>query len=188
MTPLGERISRNERGCGTTRQYYDLTYISVRRTKSRVPIPVIIVALATALALVSLGGGAYEYLVVDPFWPRRPDIIQPNQGGISRRRFWITAHSAFELCLIAALIHCFGLPEVRTALFVALASHATMRLWSAFDFIPKALAFERADPTKVEESAARRWTRRSVGRLPLDLVTCGSMLTALLALARVGHG
>jgi hypothetical protein len=51
-----------------------------------------------------------------------------------------------------------------------------MRIWSAFDFIPKALAFERADA--VSESAARAWTRRSLWRLPLDLITCGAMLAA----------
>src|ERR671925_496356 len=32
------------------------------------------IALATALALIRLGGGLYEYRVVDPAWPRRPDI------------------------------------------------------------------------------------------------------------------
>jgi hypothetical protein len=31
------------------------------------------VSLAAALALVSLGGGVYEFLAVDPFWPTRPD-------------------------------------------------------------------------------------------------------------------
>ena len=74
---------------------------------------------------------------------------------------------------------------VRTPLLVALGSHAIMRIWSAFDFIPKALAFERADPASITESAARRWSRRSLGRLPLDLVTSGAMLTALIAAARV---
>jgi hypothetical protein len=75
---------------------------------------------------------------------------------------------------------------VRNFLLVALASHVVMRLWSAFDFIPKALAFERADPSSVTEAAARRWSRRSRWRLPLDLVTCGAMLTALVAAARHG--
>ena len=54
------------------------------------------VATAAALALASLGGPVWP-LVVDPFWPRRPDLIQPQRGGISRRRFWIPAHTAFEL-------------------------------------------------------------------------------------------
>lgn len=144
-----------------------------------------LLALATALALVSLGGAFYEFLVVDPFWPRRPDLIQPDRGGLSRRRFWIPAHVAFELLLVVSLVMTWRHDAVRTPLLVALGSHAVMRIWSAFDFIPKALAFERADPATITEAAARRWSRRSLGRLPLDLVTSGAMLTALIATARV---
>src|SRR5919106_1683663 len=142
----------------------------------------ILIALACALALVSLGGGLYEFLVVDPFWPRKPELIQPVRGGISRRRFWIPAHIAFELLLILSLIAAWSQAEVRMWLLVALASHAAMRIWSAFDFIPKALAFERAEA--VSESAARAWTRRSRWRLPLDLLTCGAMLAAFAAALR----
>jgi hypothetical protein len=145
----------------------------------------LLVGLAAALALVSLGGGLYEFSVVDPFWPRRPDVIQPGRGGISRRRFWIPAHTAYELCLVASLVVTWSTPEVRFLLLIALASHAAMRLWSAFDFIPRALAFEKADPATVTEAAARRWTRRSLFRLPLDLITCGAMLAALIAAARL---
>ncbi|MGH7674499.1 MAG: hypothetical protein ACREMV_04430 [Gemmatimonadales bacterium] len=149
------------------------------------PLPLALVALAAAFAFVSLGGGCYEFLVVDPFWPRRPDLIQPQRGGISRRRFWIPAHTAFELALIASLILFWGEPPGRAPLLVALGSHAAMRIWSAFDFIPKALAFERADPATITDSPARRWCRRSLGRLPLDLVTCGAMLSALVTAARL---
>jgi hypothetical protein len=145
----------------------------------------LVVALATALALASVGGGLYEFLVVDPFWPRRPDLIQPSRGGISRKRFWIVIHVAFEIVLIASLVWAWSLPVVRSWLLVALASHAIMRLWSGFDFIPKALAFERAEPGTVSEAAARAWTRRSRLRLPLDLVTCGAMLWALVGAARL---
>ena len=67
---------------------------------------------------------------------------------------------------------------------MALASHAIMRLWSAFDFIPKALAFEKAEPSTISEAAARAWTARSRLRLPLDLVTSGAMLWALVLAAR----
>jgi hypothetical protein len=147
--------------------------------------PLILVTLATAVALISLGGGVYEFLVVDPFWPGRPEIIQPQRGGISRRRFWIPAHIAFELLLIGSLVSAWREPGVRAALLVALASHGGMRGWSALDFIPKALAFERADPATVDAKAARRWSRRSLGRLPLELVTCGAMVTALVATARL---
>jgi hypothetical protein len=150
------------------------------------PWPLLLIALAVALALVSLGGGLYEYLVVDPAWPRRPDLIQPARGGVSRRRFWIPAHTAFELSLIVSLVLTWDADMIRTPLLVALASHATMRLWSAFDFIPKALAFEKADPGSIDVRSARRWSRRSLGRLPLDVVTCTAMVAALLAAARNG--
>ncbi|HSL71290.1 MAG TPA: hypothetical protein VK864_13670 [Longimicrobiales bacterium] len=145
----------------------------------------IMVGLAAALALASMGGGFYEFLVVDPFWPKRPDLIQPQRGGISRKRFWIPAHTLFELSLIGSLVSTWGAQTVRVPLLVALASHVAMRLWSALDFIPKALAFERADPADINADVARRWSRRSLGRLPLDLVTCGAMLAALVVVARL---
>src|SRR6267143_1534390 len=125
------------------------------------------VAISAAVACASLGGGLYEFLVVDPAWPGRPDIVQPQRGGISRKRFWIPAHTAFELTLIVSLIACWRFPGVRTPLLIALGSHAIMRGWSAFDFIPKALAFERAEPASVDAAAARRWSHRSLGRFPL---------------------
>lgn len=137
------------------------------------------IAATTLMACVSLGGGLYEILVVDPYWPKRPGIIQPHNGGISRRRFWIPAHTVFEALLIATLIVSWGTPDVRAALLVALISHAVMRVWSLVDFVPKAVAFERADPINVDEGQAVRWTRRSLLRLPLDLVTCAAMLAAL---------
>ena len=142
-----------------------------------------LVALSMALAVISLGGGLYEYLVVDPAWPHRPSLIQPSREGISRRRFWIPAHVAFELSLIASLIIAWG-SSARSSLLVALASHAAMRIWSAFDFIPKALAFETADPSSVDVLSAKRWTRRSLSRLPLDVVTCAAMVVSLLAVVR----
>lgn len=147
---------------------------------------VVAVAVGASLALVSLGGGLYEFSVVDPFWPRRPELIQPARGGISRKRFWIPAHTAFELVLIASLVMAWSEPDVRFWLLVALASHAVMRIWSAFDFIPRALAFEKTEPGAISEADARSWTRRSLLRLPLDLVTCGAMLAALFQAARLG--
>lgn len=143
------------------------------------------IAIASSLALVSLGGALYEFLVVDPFWPHRPDIIQPRRGGISRKRFWIPAHTAFELVLIVALVAAWSVPEVRWWLLVALISHAAMRIWSFVDFVPKALAFERAEPGSVDAAAAQAWTRRSLLRFPLDLVTCFSMLTGFAAAVQV---
>ncbi len=146
----------------------------------------LVVAFAAALALASVGGGLYEFTVVDPFWPTRPDLIQPARGGISRKRFWIWIHLAVEAALFAAMFSAWSEPTVLKPLTVALVSHIMMRGWSAYDFIPKAVAFENADPTSISESQARAWVRRSRLRLPLDLITCGALLSAFAAAARVG--
>jgi hypothetical protein len=140
----------------------------------------VLIAVATLIACTLLGGGLYEVLVVDPAWPRRPGIIQPHNGGISRRRFWIPAHIVFEVLLIVALIAAWDDADARIALLVALVSHIVMRVWSLVDFVPKAVAFEKADPVAVDEGAAVAWTRRSLLRLPLDVVTCAAMLAALV--------
>ena len=139
----------------------------------------VLIAITTLAACASLGGGLYEYLVVDPVWPKRPGIIQPRNGGVSRARFWIPAHTIFEVLLIVTLVIAWGNANARAALLVALVSHAALRVWSLIDFVPKAVAFEKADPAKVDEAAAVRWTRRSLLRLPLDVITCAAMLTAL---------
>ena len=141
----------------------------------------VLIAVATLASGALLGGGLYEYLVVDPYWPKRPGIIQPTRGGISRRRFWIPAHTVFEVLLIVALIVGWGDMGVRIALLVALLSHAAMRVWSLVDFVPKAVAFEKADPAAVDRAAAVRWTHHSLLRLPLDLITCAAMLAALVS-------
>ena len=142
-------------------------------------ISLVLIAITTLASGALLGGGLYEYLVVDPYWPKRPGIIQPSRGGISRRRFWIPAHTGFEVLLIVALIVGWADAGVRIALLVALLSHAAMWIWSMVDFVPKAVEFEKTDPAVVDEAAAVRWTRRSLLRLPLDLITSAAMLGAL---------
>jgi len=143
----------------------------------------VLIAAAALVACVLLGGGLYETAVVDQAWPKRPGIIQAQNGGISRRRFWIPAHTLFEVLLIVALIAAWRDVGVRVALLVALVSHTAMRVWSLVDFIPKAVEFEKADPAAVDESAAVAWTRRSLLRLPLDFVTCVALLWALAGYA-----
>ncbi len=137
------------------------------------------IAAATLAAGVSLGGAIYEVLVVDPFWPKRPGIVQARNGGISRIRFWLPVYIVFEVLLVVALILAWPSSGVRVALVVALVSHAAARIWSALDFIPKRRAFERSNPADVDAAAAVGWTRRSLLRLPLDLVTAVAMLAAL---------
>src|SRR2546422_362672 len=139
----------------------------------------VLIGITTLVACASLGGGLYEFLVIDPYWPKRPGIIQSRNGGVSRARFWIPAHTLFEVLLIVTLVVAWGDADVRVALLVALVSHAVMRVWSLADLVPKAVAFEKADPATVDETSAVRWTRRSLLRLPLDVITCVAMLAAL---------
>jgi hypothetical protein len=141
----------------------------------------ILIAATTLAACVALGGAVYEALVVDPYWPKRPGIIQSQNGGISRVRFWLPAPVLFEALLVATLIVTWGVPNVGAALLVALVSHAAMRLWTLLDLIPKCAEFDLADPADVDEAAAVKWTRRNMLRVPLLLVTSCAMLTALAA-------
>ena len=145
----------------------------------------VVAVAAQCFALMIVGGGFYEVLVVDPAWPKRPDLIQPDRGGISRRRFWMPVHTLFELSVISALVASWPMPEVRAWLWVALISHAVARVWSFVDFIPKAIAFERAEPGAITEASARKWTGRSVFRLPIELVSCGAMIVAVVRMARM---
>ncbi|MGN6097614.1 MAG: hypothetical protein ACTHP8_15430 [Bosea sp. (in: a-proteobacteria)] len=138
----------------------------------------IVIGLAILAAAIEIGGGLYEFIVIDPAWPRRPTLVQPMHGGVSRKRFWIPAHMVFEILLLAALTVAWGNGDVRRWLLLALATHAAMRLWSAFDFIPKALAFERAEAATFSREAALRWTRRSRFRMLLDLATLAALLAA----------
>jgi hypothetical protein len=142
-----------------------------------------LIAIAAFTACASIGGGLYECLVLDPVWPSRPAIVSPRHGGVSRRRFWIPVHGAFEVALIASLVASWSQSDVRTALLVALASHLVVRVWSFVDLIPKATAFEKADPATVDRDAAVRWARRSLLRLPLDAIACASTFAALVAAA-----
>jgi hypothetical protein len=60
----------------------------------------VLIAVTTLAACISLGGALYEALVVDPFWPSRPGIIQTHNGGISRVRFWLPVHTLLRLPLV----------------------------------------------------------------------------------------
>ena len=146
---------------------------------------VLLHSMLVAVTLFSstiLGAGVYECVVVDPSWPRQPKLIQPSRGGIVRGRFWLPFHVMFELTMVLCLIEAWRWPNVRFWLLLAFASHAVARVWSALDFIPKALAFEKA--SVVDEPSARRWTRRSRFRIPIALLTWMLLLSALSAALR----
>jgi hypothetical protein len=114
-------------------------------------------------------GGLYEFVVLDPVWPCRPDLIRPNRGGISRKRFWIPAHKTFELVLIAALMMACSLADVSFWLLVAPG--------------PWSILFRRLLPLSapISRCSAQLGASKLLASLPLDIVTCASMLAALQA-------
>ena len=139
------------------------------------PIHTLLIGAVLVLSAI-LGGGIYENLVLDPSWPSRPDLIQPKHGGVRRGRFWLPAHLLFEALLLASLAVSWKVADVRLWLLACLGIHIITRLWSALYFIPKALAFERADV--VDEKFARQWTFKSKFRLPLELLTLALLINA----------
>jgi hypothetical protein len=165
------------------------------------PTQVILIGLCNQLAMISSGGGLYEHIVVDAAWARRPDIIQPSRGGISRAKFWIPAHTIFEVMMIITLISIHYYPplsntnntdsininansndyyNIKWWLYVSFVSHIIMRVWSFIDFIPRAIAFERADTNDIKYNDAMSWITRSRYRMPLSFVTCISLMMALI--------
>jgi hypothetical protein len=94
-------------------------------------------------------------------------------------------HMACELSSVVAVALARSVPDIRLPLLVALVSHALVRLCSLVEFIPNALAFERAEPLSVSGYDARRWMRRSRTRPPLDLVTASACLAAMTQVAGV---
>ena len=143
--------------------------------------PLLMASVAALLSAIGIGGALYEALVIDTAWPKNPSLIQPQQGGVLRTRFWIPAHVALELTLMAAIALNWASSHMRFLLLSAFACQAMMRIWSFMDFIPKALAFERMPPESVSETAARAWTARSLMRLPFSLAVTGLAFAAVLA-------
>jgi len=137
---------------------------------------------ALILTAVRLGGGLYECLLIDRAWPKNVSLIQPSRGGIDRKIFWMPAHFAFEVTLIASIWAAWPNTAARTWLLVAAASHVLLRVWSALYFIPRAIEFARAkDLTPDLRARAERWVRLSVGRVPLDMVTLLALCFAISA-------
>jgi hypothetical protein len=129
--------------------------------------------------VVGLGGSLYEHLVVDPVWPRNIVVIQPEQGGVDRKHFWIPLHGALTLALPAALWACWPRRTVRRWLAVALGAYVARRVWTFLYFIPRALRFESApalSDSMVHE--AQTWVWLSVLRAPMLILACVALWMA----------
>lgn len=122
------------------------------------------------LMALMLGGSLYERLVVDAAWPTNMILIQPDQGGVNRKVFWIPLHVGLTLLLPAALWGCWPRRAARRRLLVAIGIYVAIRVWSAVYFIPLALQFESAKEfTDALVREAQRWVHLSFIRTPMTV-------------------
>jgi len=147
------------------------------------------IVAAVGLGAVGLGGGIYETALIDRAWPRTPALIQPAQGGIDRKRFWIPAHGVFELALALATWSTWTQPLVRPWVWAAFAAHLAARVWSWAYFIPTAVRFEtgEAGAPEVGPKAVETWVRLSRWRLPLELAAVVFLSVALARWTIIGR-
>lgn len=141
---------------------------------------VVILQATMIFGAIGLGGGLYEALLIDRAWPKLPQLIQPQRGGIDRKLFWIPMHTIYEFALVAALWANWQNPFARSCILAALAAHAITRAWSLLHFIPAALRFEQADDLSPPETAAAwAWTRQSRWRIVIEACAVVALVLAL---------
>lgn len=123
--------------------------------------------LSLVIVVLELGGGVYERIVLDAAWPTRLSLIQPSEGGLDRKNFWVPLHAVLMVTLPLALWACWREPTLRFQLLVATGLYVVMRAWTFAYFIPGALRFEKAvgEPDLVEQ--ARSWVFWSIWRTPM---------------------
>src|SRR5690554_1150068 len=75
---------------------------------------------ALMFGAIALGGGLYEAILIDRSWPRMPEMIQPQRGGINRGMFWGPVHGLFEVTLLVALWLAWAALQARPWIIAAL--------------------------------------------------------------------
>lgn len=137
------------------------------------------VDLALVTMMIQLGGSLFEHALVDPKWPDMLALIQPAQGGLDRRLFWIPAHVAATVTLAAALWGHWPHPALRRPVAAAVGLYLALRVWTMIYFVPAALAFEAVDPAAFDPAAGRTWATLSLLRLPLVIAICAALVVAV---------
>ncbi|MEK6774096.1 MAG: hypothetical protein AABY64_09150 [Bdellovibrionota bacterium] len=146
----------------------------------------IFLLLAVLCMALSIGGGVYEGLVINPQWSASPPqsfaLIQEGTG-IPLQKFWIPAHIVISIFILAALYFNWHISHRRTLIIAAIVSYGIMRAWSFAYFIPEMLSFQKVplDSGLTDELMIRveRWKNLSWWRSPLDLISFMSLVWAL---------
>ena len=131
-----------------------------------------------------LGGSFYEHLVIDPAWPDNPSLIQPEHGGVDRKRFWIPLHGLITLALLVAVASSWTDRPARKRVLAGAGFYVVLRVWTFAYFVPLGLRFESAGRVLSPDlaSLAEEWVSLSLLRLPL---VAGAAVALLLALRRL---
>lgn len=117
---------------------------------------------------IGVGGGLYETILIDRSWPRMPELIQPQRGGINRAMFWGPVHILFEVTLLVALWLAWAVVQARPWIIAALIVHVATRVWSFFYFIPLAIKFQNIDPASQPHNEKKyQWVKWSRWRVLL---------------------
>jgi len=135
--------------------------------------------VALVLGAIVVGDGLYETARVDRAWPQRPDIIQPDKGGINRKFFWGPAQGLFELALLVAAWLTWPTAASRIWVIVAVAIHFATRAWSFAYFIPAAIRFEAGTADSADGAKIKRWVSLSPWRVLLEAVAISALAMLL---------
>ena len=145
--------------------------------------PLYALLAALVVGAIALGGGIYETALIDRSWPRKPEIIQPERGGINRAMFWGPIHSVFELALLLALWLAWAAPQARLCIIAAVIIHFATRVWSFVYFIPLAMKFQDVDKaSQLHEDKKYQWVRLSPWRVLLEAAVLLMLATAIVKL------
>jgi hypothetical protein len=136
---------------------------------------------ALVLGATALGGGLYETVLIDRCWPRMPEMIQPQRGGINRGMFWGPVHGLFEITLLVALWLAWAALEARPWIIAAFAVHLATRAWSFAYFIPLAIRFQNADTaSQMQDETKHQWVTLSRWRVLLNGGVLVMLTTAIV--------
>lgn len=114
---------------------------------------------ALALAAMSLGGALYESLLVDRIWPANIHLIQPAQGGLNQKLFWMPMP-----------FHCNGQPSPYACLV-------------RYRFIPPRTRVRTSEPNHAGYAGeSKEMGAAEHSRVPLDFATLLALCAAVIAL------
>ncbi|WP_407159396.1 hypothetical protein [Bradyrhizobium sp. STM 3557] len=138
---------------------------------------------ALIVGAIALGGGLYETILIDRSWPRMPEMIQPQRGGINRGMFWGPVHGLFEVTLLVALWLAWTALQARPWIIAALVVHFATRVWSFIYFIPLAIKFQNVDTANQPHNEKKyQWVKLSRWRV---LLGAGVLLMLAIAIVKI---